>query len=291
LETIFIPLIPKCHVVKNKIGGRKVSLHFKNLNDLNETEIRQAYSKISKLINQHPNYRKNPYVIYRNDQIIGYSFSFVYGNVLKTIVKLEHELNNEQGQQFATHLKTTSINGYEQDYFYVENFEETMPYEAFIDPVDSTLSMERVIDFPIFEAHLPKGFMIGNKIQDKKAIATFLELCYDEDAEYSYRNFEEQMDEYEREEKKVSFLIYDGKKLVAILMSVLNESSKYIDHIVVHPEYRNQGLGQILLNKLIRFHPHLPITLHVYKSNYIAIDFYRKNFFVITEENSFVLKR
>lgn len=268
-----------------------MSLYFKNLSDLNETEIRQAYSKISKLINQHPSYRKNPYVIYRNDQIIGYSYSFVYGNVLKTIVKLEHELNNEQGHQFASHLKTSAINGYDQEYYYVESVEETMPYEMFIEPVDSTLSMERQIDFPIFEAHLPKGFGIINSIADNKQIAAFLELCYDDDTEYSYRNFEEQMGEYEREKQKVSFLIYEGDKLVAILMSVISESSKYIDHLVVHPDYRHRGLGQILVNKLIRHLPHLPITLDVYKSNYIAVDFYRKNFFEISEENSFVLKR
>jgi len=268
-----------------------VSLHFKNLKDLNETEIRQAYSKISQLINRHPNYRKNPYVIYRNDQVIGYSFSFVYGDILKTIVKLEHELNNEQGQQFVTHLKTAAINGHEQEYFYVQSFEESMPFDTFIDPVDSTLSMERVIDFPIFEAHLPKDFKLLNSFADKKEIAAFLEQCYDEDTDYSYRNFKEQMDEFEREEQKASYLIYEEKKLVAILMSVISESSKYIDHIVVHPDYRNRGFGQILLNKLIRFHPHLPITLDVYKSNYIAIDFYRKNFFVLKEENSFVLKR
>lgn len=268
-----------------------MSLHFKNLSDLNETEIRQAYSKISNLINQHPNYRKNPYVIYRNEQIIGYSYSFVYGDVLKTIVKLEHELNNEQGQQFATHLRTAAIKGYDQEFFYVESSEETMPFESFIDPVDSTLSMERVIDFPIFEAHLPKGFNISNTIPDNKEIAAFLELCYEEDAEYSYRNFEEQMGEFERETQKVSFLIYKGSELVATLMSVIDESSKYIDHIVVHPDYRNQALGQILLNKLIRHLPQLPISLDVYKSNYIAVDFYRKNFFVISAENSFVLKR
>lgn len=45
--------------------------------------------------------------------------------------------------------------------------------------------------------------------------------------------------------------ISDGSKIVAVGTIIKHQDTAWLAHLIVHPEYRNQGLGKILTNSLV----------------------------------------
>ena len=66
--------------------------------------------------------------------------------------------------------------------------------------------------------------------------------------------------------------------------AVSSESELYIDTIVVDPNYRNKGIGTILLNKAAEYGIFNTLVLEVFSKNQTAISFYKKNGFTIKRE-------
>ena len=66
--------------------------------------------------------------------------------------------------------------------------------------------------------------------------------------------------------------------------AVSDDKELYIDTIVVDPNYRNKGIGTILLNKAAEFGIFNTIVLEVFSKNQTAISFYKKNGFTIKRE-------
>ena len=73
--------------------------------------------------------------------------------------------------------------------------------------------------------------------------------------------------------------------------AVSDDKELYIDTIVVDPNYRNKGIGTILLNKAAEFGIFNTLVLEVFSKNQTAISFYKKNGFTIKREKkmSFML--
>ena len=66
--------------------------------------------------------------------------------------------------------------------------------------------------------------------------------------------------------------------------AVSDDKELYIDTIVVDPNYRNKGIGTILLNKAAEFGIFNTLVLEVFSKNQTAISFYKKNGFTIKRE-------
>ena len=67
--------------------------------------------------------------------------------------------------------------------------------------------------------------------------------------------------------------------------AVSSESELYIDTIVVDPNHRKEGIGSFLLNKAEAYGKYDTLVLEVFSKNQTAINFYKKNGFVIKKEN------
>ena len=66
--------------------------------------------------------------------------------------------------------------------------------------------------------------------------------------------------------------------------AVSDDKELYIDTIVVDPNYRNKGIGTILLNKAAEYGIFNTLVLEVFSKNQTAISFYKKNGFTIKRE-------
>jgi len=58
----------------------------------------------------------------------------------------------------------------------------------------------------------------------------------------------------------------------------------WIDHLYVHPQFQNRGIGSQLLEKAMRTHPHL--QLWAFQANDGAIRFYERHGFTIVQQTT-----
>ena len=71
--------------------------------------------------------------------------------------------------------------------------------------------------------------------------------------------------------------------------AVSSERELYVDTIVVNPKSRKKGIGTILLEKATAFGDYDTLVLEVLSKNQTAINFYKKNGFIVRKERKFSL--
>ena len=100
--------------------------------------------------------------------------------------------------------------------------------------------------------------------------------------------------DFESYSKKLSdfalfVLSYRNDNIVGFIAYYLNESSSsvYIPQIVVHKDERHQGIGHIMVDKLIKELPPIydDIRLEVLKTNTYACKFYERESFKIMDDH------
>lgn len=79
--------------------------------------------------------------------------------------------------------------------------------------------------------------------------------------------------------------VWDGNEKVAYFRLFQRNDGKELDDLYVLPEHRGQGIGTLILDKVIR-ETEDPIFLYVFTKNVGAIELYRRFGFVITEQIS-----
>ena len=68
-----------------------------------------------------------------------------------------------------------------------------------------------------------------------------------------------------------------------IIIKILSDKN-HIVSFCINPDYRRNGYGSLLINKIKELNKKKLITLNVQKNNKIAIEFYKKNGFKITKK-------
>ena len=80
------------------------------------------------------------------------------------------------------------------------------------------------------------------------------------------------------------FKVFDNdNNIYGFAVVKINDYSNHIMSIGVDPEFRKLGLGKMLIEKIKNIDSNKEITLNVQKSNEIAIYFYKKCDFIITD--------
>jgi ribosomal protein S18 acetylase RimI-like enzyme len=69
--------------------------------------------------------------------------------------------------------------------------------------------------------------------------------------------------------------------------AVSSERELYVDTIVVDPKSRKKGIGTILMEKATAFGDYDTLVLEVFSKNQTAINFYKKNGFIVRKERRF----
>ena len=92
---------------------------------------------------------------------------------------------------------------------------------------------------------------------------------------YSEEQIRENLSDYK--------LVFNEDEIIATFAVVDYDDGKLLDTIYVKSDYRNQGIASKIINKIINTN-YNPIYLWVYKSNEIAINFYKKFGFKVEEE-------
>lgn len=105
-------------------------------------------------------------------------------------------------------------------------------------------------------------------------------------------NREKYNDLYHSLKKSLSFSQYFRLSfLLNILSYKPRRNERYIDFLVVAPEFRNMGIGTALIKYCKNIFPKEELTLHVAEQNYKACKLYGKlGFKIIKEQSSFVTK-
>ena len=76
--------------------------------------------------------------------------------------------------------------------------------------------------------------------------------------------------------KHFLYLLRDANEYIGILILKKGCSSNYVSEVAIKPQYQNQGLGTMLLKKVIEEYPTKSTTLHVRRKNNLAISIYLK---------------
>lgn len=81
----------------------------------------------------------------------------------------------------------------------------------------------------------------------------------------------------------VTFLITkDGEVVTGCIIADSNRGNVRIMNIAVHPDYRQQGIGRVLMNSVIEKTPKQPVVLMVQEHNTAAQELYSSLGFVRT---------
>jgi len=99
------------------------------------------------------------------------------------------------------------------------------------------------------------------------------------------------IDKYSKKifEKSLRFEAYNDKKLVGLIAVYLNEdkNTSFITNVSVDSRYRNLYISKTLMSiclKVLKLMGCGSVELEVYKENSTAINFYKKNNFMVKEE-------
>ena len=96
-----------------------------------------------------------------------------------------------------------------------------------------------------------------------------------------YREF----DEHDTPDTKYIILLDRDFPVATCRFYPLNEKSAMIGRVVVLPEYRGKGLGKRVVGEAERWMLELGYSLAVIESRNVAVDFYRKLGYVITDQS------
>lgn len=81
----------------------------------------------------------------------------------------------------------------------------------------------------------------------------------------------------------VTFLITkDGDSVTGCIISDTNRGNIRIMNIAVHPQYRQRGIGRVLMNAVIDWKPDYPVVLMVQEHNSAAQELYKGLGFIRT---------
>ena len=88
-------------------------------------------------------------------------------------------------------------------------------------------------------------------------------------------------------------IVVCGSSNVGYLQLSVNESTVYINMIVLDSKSRSKGLGSAVIAELNSLHPRKAIELRCFKVNTKACDFYTREGFAIIdiEENSYLMRK
>ena len=73
--------------------------------------------------------------------------------------------------------------------------------------------------------------------------------------------------------------------------AVKDNNELYLDTLVTHPDYRNKGIGSLLIKKASSFGEYTTLVTEVFSKNENAMRFYMRTGFVITKKHKFSFMR
>ena len=73
--------------------------------------------------------------------------------------------------------------------------------------------------------------------------------------------------------------------------AVKGDNELYLDTLVTHPDYRNKGIGTLLIKKASSFGEYTTLVTEVFSKNENAMRFYMRNGFIISKKHKFSIMR
>lgn len=131
--------------------------------------------------------------------------------------------------------------------------------------------------------------LVQIKPLSKKFIKNNISRLFEIEKDYSQHWLETDFMEYEKDKWSLSKYAKIDKEIIGFLIASNRKDSFYLNRLMVHPEYRNNGLGKEMFSNFYKEckkrKQHEKISLRVLKENIKAINFYENLGFNIVSFN------